>query len=464
MKAASIAAAGCLIGDVCGAEKQSKPNILIVLGDDCTWNDTPLYGGSNVKMPRLMNLASEGKTFNRAFMTMAMCQPCRTELYTGQYPMTTGTCWNHCVSLPGTKSICHHLGALGYRVGIAGKTHIAPRSSFPFDNVKGYTDNCVAPTVEADPTWIKEYMQGEKGSDEPFCLVVGLVVPHAVWSVGDPSHFNLGRLTLPDNFANTMATRENYAKYLAEIEVLDRQLGDILDTLESTGKADNTIVIFSTEQGAQFPGCKWNNYDAGIRTGMVWRWPNRIKPNTRTDAMVQYADVMPTLLEIASGKAQNDKFDGSSFLQVLTGEKDSHRQYTYGMHNNLPEGQPYPIRSVRDERYRYIRNLSSENLYINKYVMGKDHTSYWLSWMFAAGEHEKAHHLVSRYMHRPPEELYDLENDPMEMDNLISMKSMEPIKLRLSAELDSWMAQQGDLGAIVDTHEVYDAARNRPRG
>ena len=112
-----------------------KPNIVIILADDCTHSDLPMYGGQNARTPNLEQLAAEGLVFNRAYLAEAMCQPCRAELYSGLYPMRNGCAWNHSASLPETLSMPHYLGALGYRVGLAGKVHVLPKQAFPFERV-----------------------------------------------------------------------------------------------------------------------------------------------------------------------------------------------------------------------------------------------------------------------------------------------------------------------------------------
>ena len=114
-----------------------RPNFLIIMADDCTYNDLPVYGGENAFTPNIDRLASQGLTFNRAYLSEAVCQPCRAELYSGQYPLRNGCAWNHSASRPTTTSMPHHLGKLGYRVGLAGKVHVKPPKSFPFENVGG---------------------------------------------------------------------------------------------------------------------------------------------------------------------------------------------------------------------------------------------------------------------------------------------------------------------------------------
>jgi N-sulfoglucosamine sulfohydrolase len=433
------------------------PNILIIIADDCTYNDLPLYGGKNVKTPQIDQLASEGMIFNRAFVTMSMCVPCRAELYTGLQPARNGVCWNHSKARTGTTSIVQYLGKLGYRVGLAGKVHADPREVYPFEMVEGLERNCVAETAGYDSAGLKEFMLRDK--NQPFCLVTALVVPHIPWTVGDPSHFDPDKLNLPEYMADTKEMRVEYTKYLAEIEVLDQQVGSTLNLLKEEGMEDNTIVIFTSEQGSQIPGCKWTNWNNGVHTGFIVRWPGKVKEGIRSDAIIQYADVVPTLISAVGGDVPAN-LDGSSFLPVLLGEKDSHRKYAYYMHNNYPEGPPYPIRSISDGKYHYIRNLKHENLYIEKHLMARmTENQYWPSWVFEATENPKTLFLVNRYMKRPAEELYDVDADPYELVNLIDKDDLQLVKKQLSAELDKWMKTQGDPGATIDSAEEWGNAK-----
>jgi uncharacterized sulfatase len=434
-----------------------RPNILIIMADDATYNDLPLYGGSNVKTPRIDQLAQEGLVFNRAFLSMSMCVPCRAALYTGMYPVRNGVCWNHVPARTGLKSIVHYLGELGYRTGLAGKVHASPDSVFPFEMVEGIERDCVSETAGFKDLELSTFMNR---SDDPFCLVAALVVPHIPWTVGEPTHFSTHDLKLPSYLADTPETRREFARYLAEIEVLDQQVGLLLDLLEGIGKADNTIVIFTSEQGAQLPSCKWTNWNTGVHTAFVVRWPGRVIPGLRTDALIQYVDVLPTLIEAAGGKRDTAEFDGSSFLPVLLGQRDDHRAYAFFMHNNIPEGPPYPIRSVTDGRYHYIRNLQPEKIYIEKHVAARMPLNpYWDSWMWAAWEDEHTLAMVQRYMKRPPEQLYRVDKDPNEMNNLVKDPVHQEALVRLSSELDAWLATQGDPGISIDSREEWERAR-----
>lgn len=438
--------------------EQDRPNVLILLADDATYTDLPLYGGNNVATPHIDELASQGLTFDRAYLSIAMCTPSRTELYTGLYPARSGVCWNHARARTGTRSIAHHLGDMGYRVGIAGKVHVSPDEVFPFERVPGVTRNSVADVAEYDPAGMRRFMTRDR--EQPFCLVVGFNSPHTPWTVGDPARFDPETLELPPYMVDTEQTRIDFARYLAELEVLDQQVGRTLALIDETGLAEETVVIFSSEQGAQFPGCKWTNWDSGVHTGLIVRWPGQVSAGGRTEALVQYADVLPTLIDAIGGDPQEGGFDGTSFLPVLRGESDHHREYVYLMHNNIPEGPSYPIRSVSDGTYHYIRNLRPESIYIERHLMGlPEHNPYWSTWMFATPVDPEAHRLVERFMRRPAEQLYNTAEDRFEMDDLADDESLAEVKQRLSAELDRWMQQQEDPAADIDTREAFEAAQ-----
>jgi len=438
-----------------GAKPEQKPNVLLIIADDTTWSDVACYGGRNAATPNIDGLAAEGMCFRRAYVGMAMCVPCRHELYTGLYPMGSGACWNHSTSREGTESICHYLGRLGYRVGLTGKCHAEPRSVFPFERIEGFEPNCVhkQPVSRADVAGITEFMT--RSDTQPFCLAVGLVDAHMPWTTGAPESTDEKERPLPPTLPDLPAVRQDYAKYLAEVAELDRNVGKVLDALDVAGQRDTTMVVFTSEQGAQWPGAKWTNWEDGLRTALVIRWPGRVKPGSETHALVQYADLLPTLIHAAGGRAD---LDGTSFLDVLLGVKARHRDYAYAMHNNVPEGPPYPVRSVTGGRYRYIRNLTPEAEYIERHMEETIHRNghlYWQAWKAAAQEQSPARDLFLRYRKRPAEELYDIEEDPHCLDNLAERPQYTRAKADLARALEAWMATEGDPGAPLDTQEAF---------
>jgi uncharacterized sulfatase len=263
-------------------------------------------------------------------------------------------------------------------------------------------------------------------------------------------------------------------RYYAEITYLDGQLGKCLDIVDRSGRRDDTIVIFTSEQGTSFPsGGKWTCYDTGLKTAFIVRWPDNVKPGTRTDAMTQYVDVVPTLIEAAGGRpdiietgrpdAHGDKgFDGKSFLNVLRGETNAHRDYVYGAHTTrgiIRGSACYPVRSVRSQRFKYIWNPNHESIFYNAVSTGPN--TLLETWAARGNRDPQAAFLARRYQHRPAEELYDVQKDPYELNNLADKADYTEIKNTLRAELDRWMQQQGDEGVNTELKALQRQGPNR---
>ncbi|MHC4994646.1 MAG: sulfatase family protein, partial [Planctomycetota bacterium] len=385
-----------------------RPNFVFFIADDCNYNEIGAFGGQNAKTPHLDRLAAQGMRFTQAYAATAMCAPFRAELYTGLYPMRNGVAWNHSSARPGTKSVVHHLEALGYRVGLTGKKHASPASVFPFANVRGFPDRA----------GVRNFIK--KDADQPFCLFICSSNPHAAWTTGDASKFTLEDIRLAPTQHDSPELREAMTRYYAEVEDLDREAGLVMDMLDEMGVAENTMLVFSSEQGWALGFAKWSNYNLGVHTGLIVRWPGKIEPGVSTDALVQMTDVVPTLVEAAGGDPAPLKLDGSSFLNVLLGKTDTHRRYAYGQHNNVPEGNPYPIRSIRDGRFSYLVNLAPQTPYHEKHVMVENSRLVWWPAMVkaAAAGDARARTLMDKYQHRPGVELYDTLSDPYETINL----------------------------------------------
>jgi uncharacterized sulfatase len=240
-------------------------------------------------------------------------------------------------------------------------------------------------------------------------------------------------------------TREGFSKYLAEITYFDSQVGELVGLLDRSPLRDNTLVIVLSEQGNSFPFAKWTCYDAGLQSGCIVRWPGKVKPGSVSDALIEYVDVVPTFLE-AAGIERPAILDGRSFVPVLTGKATTHKTHVFGLQTTrgINAGSEYfGIRSVRDGRYRYIRNLTPEATFQN--FATKDPTFQTWKQMAAAGD-AHAQRLVHDYQHRPAEELYDCEADPWNRNNLANDPRFAEQLAALRAQLDAWMKQQGDKG------------------
>ena len=409
-----------------------KPNILLTMADDLTFDSLGCYGSPDGITPNIDRLAGEGMLLKRAFTATAMCAPTRQQLYTGIFPVRNGAYPNHSRVKPGTKSIVHYLRDLGYRVALCGKKHFGPPESFPFEMI--------------GKDKIAEFMGRDK--DQPFCLVYTSNSPHLPWSAGDPSQYDPAKITVPPYLYDNKETRRALCMYFAEVTDFDREVGVCLNLLKAAGVENNTVFICTTEQGAQFPRGKWTCYDIGLHVGLIIRWPDRVQAGSKSNAMVQYVDIVPTLIDAAGGEPV-DGLDGRSFLPVLLGDTDEHNEVVYGVHTTrgiiagTPEG--YPIRSIRTGAHKYIMNLNHEAAFHNVLIKG-DGGGYWNSWMEAAKTDPKAAALVKRYQHRPAEEFYDVVNDPYELNNLADDPANRQQMDELRKKLEAWMAQQGDKG------------------
>lgn len=426
---------------------QTRPNVVIIMADDLDSRQLSCYGGKNINTKNIDQLAGEGLQFKNIYASHATCVPTRASLFTGLYPMRHGSFQNHKQVYKNMKSIGHYLHDLGYRVGLTGKDHSTkPATSFPFDIVKGFQPNCVSSNDSYSLNDVEDYMVDKS---TPFCLFIMSINPHKPWDQGNPDEFNADKLILPPNMVDTKETREQFRKYLAEVRRLDDQVGDVMTLLKKNGQDKNTIFIFLGEQGPQFPGGKWTCWDYGQKSSMIVRWPGIISAHQTTNAIVQYEDITPTIIDIAGGKPI-DSLDGKSFLPVLKKPATAGRSYAFGIYNNIPEGPSYPSRNVRDTHYKLILNLSPDSTYAIKWYNNPGDLGVWKSWQEKALTDAKARTLVERVSHRPAVEFYDIVKDPYELHNLANDPAFAKKISMYKKVLNNWMKQQHDEGAIVD--------------
>ena len=416
---------------------EKQPNMVFILADDCSYWDLGSYGSKDAITPNIDKLATDGMKFTRAYQAAPMCSPTRHNLYTGLYPVKTGAYPNHTMAKEGTKSIAHYLKPLGYRVALVGKTHISPEEVFPFEYLKGLTNGDFKP--------INEFVEEASLKQEPFCLFVCSKQPHGPWDKGDASLFPPEKLTLPPFFVDTEDTRINFSNYLAEVNYLDGQVGEVLEIIKNNGQEDNTLVVFSSEQGNGFPFAKWTCYDVGVHSGFVAKWPGKIKAGSVSNALIEYSDVVPTFVEMAGGTPV-ENLDGKSLVDLFLGKTDKHKEYAYSLQttrgiNNGSEH--YGIRSVVSNQYRYILNLTPEVAFKNNIT---EKETWWKTWQSEAETNESAARLVKKYQYRPEKELYDVIKDPYCMQNLADNSEFEQILNDLDAKLRAWMEQCGDNG------------------
>lgn len=434
-------------------EASAEPNFVFILADDCSYRDLELYGGPALT-PHINALALEGMTFRRCYQSAPMCSPTRHALYTGLYPVKNGAYPNHARAYANVKSLPHYLQPDGYRVALAGKTHISPETVFPFEYINEFAEPPDADVTAVDG-WrypqVKKFLQESRDQKTPFCLFLCSNEPHSPYNKGDATPYRDAKLS-PQQFDYH---RESYASYLAEITYFDGQVGEIIQMLGDLELREQTLVMVATEQGSGFPFGKWTCYEIGVASGLVASWPGVIEPGSRTDAIVEYTDILPTLLE-AAGSEIPRSLDGRSFLGVLRGERNTHSEYAFSLQTTRGVNgyqQPYGIRSVVGQRYRYIRNLFPEN----EFSIPSSRSVYQQT----RQSDEPTRQRAERYLKRPAEELYDVLRDPYCQTNLIELTNspqhaeLAASKRELSQALDLWMTRQADSGRQVelDAHD-----------
>lgn len=436
--------------------KEKAPNFLILLADDISASSLGYYGADNPHTtPNLDRLASESIRFSNMFVSEAICAPARAELYTGLQPHRNGCMQNHKATKKGTLSVVQHLEQLGYRVGLTGKKHFSPKSVYPFEMVKGFPANCNAREVpEADWSGVEGFMS--RDPDQPFCLFICSIHAHSPWDSGDTSRWDLDELKLPPHLVDTKETRHYFREYLAEVRLFDDQVGKAQALLKKLKIDENTVLIILDENGAGMPGGKWTNYDWGVRSACVIKWPGLESGAFETDAIAQYCDILPTLIEAAGGKAPVS-LDGKSLLPLITGKTEEHREKAFFTYTSGPEGPPFVSRGVTDGRFKLMWNRTPDNLFAVRTINGFDFgyvdkmkdrhvRMMYLSWLEEAKTDPEAAQAIQRFRKQPEFQFFDFPKDPWEAKNLANNPE-HAMKLReLQQSIRDWMEQQGDLG------------------
>ena len=448
-----------LLFTVFATAREKQPNFIFIIADDCSYFDTEVYGGQ-AKTPNMVKLASEGMKFTKCFQAAPMCSPTRHNIYTGLSPFKTGAYPNHTFAKDGTKSIVQHLKPLGYRVALSGKTHIAPKEVFPFE----YLSKGKNPDFGKVENFLKECTQ----SSTPFCLFLTSNEPHSPWTLGDSSQYPPEKLQLPKTWVDTPSTRAAYSKYLAEITYFDSQVGQALDLVEKYKLTDSTMFIATTEQGSSFPFAKWTCYDAGIQTGFIVRWPGKVAKGSTSDKLIEYSDVVPTFIEAAGGRAQ-DNIDGKSLIPLLTGKDVEHKKYIFSEMTTkgiINGSKHFGIRSARSKDFKYIWNFTPDVKFTNAATMVKIKSgegNVWAEWLEKAKTDKDAADKVNRYHHRPEEELYKLDSDKNEWVNLATDPQYAETKAEHKKALLEWMKKSGDQGQQSELNAHLHQGKNRKK-
>ncbi len=446
---------------------QEKPNIILFVSDDHGLDALGCYGNPVIKTPHMDSLAKNGVKFTNAYCTSASCAASRSVILTGQYGHATGSYghvhdYHHFSTYSHIKSLPVRLAEAGYHTARIGKYHVAPEKVYHFDT-----------THEANPRSTVEMAEACRptlASDKPFFLYFCPDDPHR----GAP--FTPNEWTEPNNFGNrpegfpgvktetydpaevivpsflpdSPQCREELAEYYQSVSRIDQGLGRLLALLKETGKEDNTVIIYLSDNGIAFPGAKTTVYEPGIKLPLIISDPRRSELKDLTNhAFVSWVDLTPTILEMAQVKTSPDEFQGRSFLPILTTEKPAGWDQVFAAHNFHELTMYYPMRVIRVGDYKLIWNIAHGLDY--PFATDLWAASTWQA-VYRSKEKQYGKRSVQDYLQRPQFELYNLANDPDEVINLANktehseqLKSLQnQLKTFQLKTKDPWQISWGD--------------------
>lgn len=437
-----VRVAALLIGFVNIALPSDRPNILLFTADDLHAESLGVYGGRPADLtPNLDAFAAESLQFDKAHVNVAICAPCRAVIATGRYSHRSGA-MGFMPAREDVPDIVTTLKAAGYHTGILGKVgHSTPKKSMKWDYQFDQKDlgNGRNPGLyyQRSQTFFKE----SQTADKPFYFMVNSHDPHRPYCDPDkltrdaamPSKiYRPEDVDVPGFLPDLPGVRRELATYLNSTRRLDDTFGKVMQALKESGQADNTLVLFITDNGIAVPFAKCNAWFHSTRSPLLVRWPGVIKPGSRDNRhFVSVVDFFPTFLE-ASGAQGPDGLDGRSFLPLLKGQSQEQRDCVFTQIDSKAGGAAVPMRCVQTEEFGYIYNPFSDG----RYWYRNNNEGLTMSAMNKAAATDPAIQArVDLFRYRVPEEFYDLKRDPDCLHNLIDdpaySKSIRALQHRL---------------------------------
>lgn len=452
------------------ASGQKPPNILFLLSDDHSVPYVGIYGDTGRRTPTLDRLAREGWRANRAFTTAPQCVPSRASLLTGRSPVAARMA-RFTATLPRDVPALPELlreGA-GYFTGVAGRYHHldGPETGFRpapanWAAIDRHDLRTFAKRLDyVQPPGEMEDFGGKLASfldkvpaERPWFFWLNFSDPHHVWTHQGPrGPVDPATVKVPDYLPDLPGVRGDLARHLSEIEHLDEDVGEVLAELARRGLAENTIVVFMGDNGMAFPHGKGYLHDPGLHVPLFVRWPGVVQPERISDALISGEDLAPTLLEMG-GVPVPRAMTGVSFLPLLRDQPfPQQREYIFaerGSHGS--DGSMKPdvsaaafdlSRCVRSARYKLIYNCTPSHEIAPVDSAGQPG---WLEMKAAYAAGTLAERFVKAYFpkSRPVYELYDLQADPSEMENLAGRPEYKEIEEQLKLALSDKMVQNSD--------------------
>jgi N-sulfoglucosamine sulfohydrolase len=433
-------------------------NILIITADDLSADSLGSFGCKLAgTSPNIDRLASEGTRFNYAHVVCANCMPSRNAMLSGLYPHNNGVEGFYQVKNPSYPVMTDLMKQAGYFVAIRHKVgHSTPYAPYAWDLILDRNPGDERPEVR-DPKSFKTTttrgINAAKDAGKPFCLMMNIGDPHKpFYSEGRgrtgpdpfvPSRvFKPAEVPIPGYLFDDPVVRTEMAHYFSSVRRADDAVGEILDALEESGQAENTVVIFLSDHGMGMPFVKTQLYHHSTHTPLVVRWPGVTKAGSvDREHVIAGVDFLPTLLDIV-GANHPDRLDGRSFEPILRGKSQDNRDYMVKEYNENSGGSRDPMRAVETKKYLYIFNAWSDG---KKRMRTATQGTFTYARMQQLAKTDKTMaKRLDEFDHRVLEELYDVEKDPDCLKNLISDPAHKDEVAKLRKNLEEWMVKTGD--------------------
>ncbi len=423
------------------------PNIVFIIADDVGWNDFGCYGHPVVQTPHLDRLAARGLRFDRAFLTTSSCSPSRCSLISGRYPHNTGAPELHQPLAEGVPTFTQVLHEAGYYLAQAGKWHMGEEPRSDFDTI---FDEIDAPGGQGH--WLEVLKQRPR--DRPFFLWLASIDAHRGWEAPNPflDRYDPAQAPVPPYLVDDDSTRLDLTRYYAEVSRLDHYVGQVVAELTRQQVLDQTLILFISDNGRPFPGCKTRLYDRGIQMPMIAHWPAGIDTAGATpQALVSSIDIGPTLLDLA-GLEGPSRLQGRSFAALLKQPTGPHRRYAFAEHN----WHDYEAleRSVRTDSFLYIWNERPQLAQQGPADAVQSPAFASLLARRDAGCLNLAQ--VDLFQTpRPREELYACYRDSLQLLNLAALPAYQPQLEELRGVLQQWRRATRDHTPARLTTDLY---------
>lgn len=433
------------------AARSSRPNFVLIIGDDISVDDFGCYGHPSIRTPNIDQLADGGLRFTNAYLTTSQCSPTRCSVITGRYPHNTGAPELHTDLPEGQATFPQVLKDAGYFVSAAGKWHMGEYVKQPFDEV-------VDSKPGGEELWVEILQRRPK--EQPFFMWFASHDAHRGWTPDpDSARHKPEAAVIEPYMIDTPRVREDMAKYYDEIQRLDRYVGLVVKELRDQGVLDNTCILFMADNGRPFARCKTRLYDSGVKTPLVIHWPAGVQIKSSVcHSLVSVIDIAPTILEMAGLKPLR-AFQGISMGPLLANPGASIRKYVFAEHNW--HGQIAHERMVRYGEYVYIRNAHPQL----PQICGLDAQCPQKELRELASQGKLTPAQLDPLLEpRPAEEFFDVSQDSHQIQNLIGDTCYRDTVEHLRGILDEWQNRTGDTIPPLDraTPDRYDRRTGAP--